>query len=181
MDEGKIAVRYAKALLGLAREKQMAESIRVDMETIQRLFEIDPRFNQVLVSPVIKTKEKLVFVKEVFSVNVNPMTYSFLKLLVTNHREAYLGSITRIFLESYRKAAGFKKANLSSAVEIDSRTIEQFKTFIRKHFNSEVDLTCSTNAKLIGGFILQVEDQQIDASVTSKLKKLRRELLESQR
>ena len=181
MDEGKIAVRYAKALLGLAREKQMTESVRIDIETIQRFFDIDPRFNQLLVSPVIKTKEKLAFMKEVFSSHTNPMTYSFLNLLVTNHREAYLSSITRIFLESYRKDAGYKKAILTSAVEIDSRTVEQFKTFIRKHFNSEVDLTCSTNDKLIGGFILQVEDQQIDASVTSKLKKLKRELLESQR
>ena len=62
MDEGKIAVRYAKALLGLAREKQMTESVRIDMELIERFFEIDPRFNQVLISPVIKTKEKVVFI-----------------------------------------------------------------------------------------------------------------------
>ena len=33
---------------------------------------------------------------------------------------------------------------------------------------------------LIGGFVLQVDDQQIDASVSAKLKKLKRELLESQ-
>lgn len=180
MDEGKISVRYAKALLGLARDKQMTESVRIDMQTIQHFFEIDPRFSYVLVSPVIKTKEKLNFMKEVFSGTTNPLTYSFLMLLLTNHREAYLKSITRIFLESYRKDAGYKQAKLASAVEIDPSAVDQFKTFIRKHFNSEVDLTCSTDPKLIGGFVLQVEDQQIDASVAAKLKKLKRELLESQ-
>ena len=181
MDEGKIAGRYAKALLGLAREKQMIESVRTDIETIHHFFEIESRFNQMLVSPVIKTKEKLVFMEAVFLKNTNPMTYSFLMLLLTNHRESYLKSITKIFLDSYRKETGFKKAKLISAVEIDQSTVGQFKTLIRKHFNSEVDLTCSVDSGLIGGFVLQVEDQQIDASVAAKLKKLKKELLDSQK
>ncbi len=180
MDEGKIAVRYAKALLGLAKEKAITELVRTDMEMIQHFFDFDPRFNNVLISPVIKTKAKLLFIEEVFVNHTNPLTFSFLKLLHINHREAYLKSITRIFLESYRREAGFKKAKLTSAVEIDSSTIDQFKTFIRKHFKSEVDLTSSVDKNLIGGFVLQVEDQQIDASVSAKLKKLKRELLESQ-
>jgi len=180
MDEGKIAGRYAKALLGLAREKQMTDSVRVDMETISHFFEIDPRFNHVLVSPVIKTREKSAFFGEVFSENTNPMTYSFLMLLLANHRESYLKSITRIFLESYRKDAGFKKAKLTSAVKIDPSTVDQFRSFIRNHFKSEVDLTCAIDSRLLGGFVLQVEDQQIDASVAAKLKKLKREFLDSQ-
>ena len=179
MDEGKIAVRYAKALLGLAREKQMTESVRIDMEMVERFFEIDSRFNQVLTSPVIKTKEKVVFIEAVFAAHINPMTYSFLMLLLANKREAYLKSISRIFLESYRRDAGYKKAKLTSAVAIDPSTVEQFKTFIRKQFNSEVDLTCVADEKLIGGFVLQVEDQQIDASVSAKLQKIKRVLLES--
>jgi F-type H+-transporting ATPase subunit delta len=101
-------------------------------------------------------------------------------LLLTNHREAYLKNISRIFLDSYRKGAGYKEAKLISAIEIDTATVEQFKVFIRKHFNSEVDLTCSVDENLIGGFVLQVEDQQIDASVAAKLTKLKRELLASQ-
>ena len=181
MDEGKIAGRYAKALFGLAREKKIIESVRTDIELINRFFEIDPRFNKVLESPVIKTKDKLAFIKAVFEDSTNPVTFSFLKLLLINHREAYLKIITQIFLESYRREAGYKKAKLISAVIIDPATIEQFKAFILKHFKSEVDLTFETDKKLIGGFVLQVEDQQIDASVATKLKKLKRELLESQR
>jgi len=181
MDEGKIAGRYAKALLGLARDKKIIEEVRVDIETIHHFFDIDPRFNQMLVSPVIKTKEKVVFMEAVFSKNTNPVSYSFLMLLLTNHRESYLKSITKIFLDSYRKETGFKKAKLIGAVEIDQSTVGQFKTLIRKHFNSEVDLTCSIDSDLIGGFVLQVEDQQIDASVASKLKRLKKELLESQK
>ena len=181
MDEGKIAVRYSKALLGLAKEKGITESVKTDMELIQHFFDLDPRFNNVLVSPVIKTKAKLLFVGEVFAKHINPLTFSFLQLLLKNHREAYLKGITRIFLDSCRREAGYKKAKLTSALELDPSTIEQFRRLIRAHFNSEVDLTSTVDENLIGGFVLQVEDQQIDASVAAKLKKLKRELLESQR
>ena len=109
----------------------------------------------------------------------NALTYSFLKLLITNKREGYLKDITRNFHETYRKEAGYKAAKLISAFEIDPATLEQFRALIRKLYNTEVDLTCKVDSKLIGGFILQVEDQQIDASVAAKLKKLKRELLAS--
>jgi F-type H+-transporting ATPase subunit delta len=181
MDEGKIAGRYVKALLSLAREKAVSDAVKTDMETIYQLFETIPRFHQVLESPVIKTNQKRLFLEEVFSKNTHSMTFSFLMLLLTNHREVYLRDIARIFKESYRKEAGYKEAKLISAIAISPATVEQFRVFIRKHFNSEVDLTCTTDNRLIGGFVLQVEDQQIDASVASKLKKVKRELLESQR
>ena len=180
MDEGKIAGRYSKALLGLAGERGVTASVKIDMDTIYHLFETFPRFSQVLESPVIKLKEKVAFFEEVFSKNVNSTTYSFLMLLLTNHREAYLRNISRIFLESCRQEAGYKEAKLISAIAIDTATVEQFKVFIRKHFKTEVDLTCSVDENLIGGFVLQVEDQQIDASVSAKLTKLKRELLASQ-
>jgi len=179
MDEGKISVRYAKALLGLAKEKQVEEAVKTDMEMIHQLFETMPAFNHVLTSPVIGVKEKQQLFENVFAKKTNALTYSFLKLLITNKREGYLKNITRNFHETYRKEAGYKAAQLISAFEIDPATLEQFRALIRKLYNTEVDLTCKVDSKLIGGFILQVEDQQIDASVAAKLKKLKRELLAS--
>ena len=180
MDESKIPVRYARALLSLANEKQVTEAVKDDMTLIAELFETIPGFFQLLESPVISKAEKRNLFGEVFAKSVNPLTYSFLLLLLTNNREVYLRDISRDFLESYRKQAGFKAASLVSAVVIDPATVEQFKTLIRKHFKTEVDLTLKVDPKIIGGFILQVDDQQIDASVAVKLKKLKKQFLASQ-
>lgn len=177
MDESKISVRYAKALLSLAKEKQVEEAVKADMEMIHQLFETNPMFNHVLLSPIIGLKEKRQLFENVFEKEINALTYSFLKLLVTNNRISNLKEITRNFHETYRKEAGYKAAELISAFEIDPATLEQFRALIRKLYNTEVDLTCKVDNKLIGGFILQVEDQQIDASVAAKLRKLKKELL----
>lgn len=181
MDESKISVRYAKALWSLAKEKQVTESVKNDIELISNLFDTMPAFSQMLQSPVIGVKEKRQLFENVFAKSINPMTYSFLNLLLTNNREAYLKDIVRNFHNTFRKEAGFKAAQLVSSIELDEATVEQFKALIRKHFKTEVDLTCSVDSKLIGGFVLQVEDQQIDASVAAKLNRLKRELLTIER
>ena len=180
MDESKIPVRYAKALFSLAKEKKVEESVKTDMEMINNLFETMPGFNQMLESPVIGIQEKRQLFEKVFAKKTNALTYSFLMLLITNNREEYLKDITRNFHDTYRKEAGYKAARLTSAFEIEPALLEQFRVLIRKHFNTEVDLTSKVDPKLIGGFILQVEDQQIDASVASKLKRLKRKLLASE-
>ena len=109
MDESKISVRYAKALLSLSKEKQVTEEIKIDIDTISQLFDTFPGFTHMLQSPVIKSKEKEQFFEKVFAKSIHKLTYSFLMLLLTNHREAYLRDITRNFLASYRKEKAIKR------------------------------------------------------------------------
>jgi F-type H+-transporting ATPase subunit delta len=177
MDENKISLRYAKALFSLAREKAVLDQVNYDIDVIMNSLKAVPEFKIVLGSPVVKTSEKAVLFKETFAGKVNQITLSFLNLLLTNKRESYLESILRNFLDLYRKFKGFKLAVLSSALSLDDKTINQFRDLIRQKFDTEVDLSVSVNQDLIGGFILRVEDQQIDASVSSKLKELKQELI----
>jgi F-type H+-transporting ATPase subunit delta len=177
MDENKISLRYAKALFSLAREKALLDRVNEDISRIMSSLKAVPEFKTVLASPVVKTSEKADLFKEAFDNNVDPITYSFLNLLLTNKREFFLDDILRNFLDLYRKYKGFKSAVLSSASPLDQDTVEHFRNLIRQKFNTEVDLSFSVNENLIGGFILRVEDQQIDASVSSKLKQLKQELI----
>ena len=81
MDEGKVAVRYSKALLSLAKEQGVISSVIVDVKTLEQLLDTFPRLNEVLVSPVVSTEEKHKLFKQVFEPSFNPLTYGFLNLL----------------------------------------------------------------------------------------------------
>ena len=179
MDENKISVRYAKALFSLAKEKNVLDAVKNDVDLIYQTSKALPEFKMILGSPVIKTSVKAKIFKEIFVKHVNSITFSFLSLLLTNNRETFLEDISRNFLALYRKSTGFKSAVISSAVELDSVTVERFRQLIRNKFKTEVELTCTVNPDLIGGFVLRVEDQQIDASVSAKLKGLKKELIKS--
>jgi F-type H+-transporting ATPase subunit delta len=177
MNESKISVRYAKALFGLAQEKQILDSVKNDISLVYTTCETSPEFMAFLNSPVIKTSEKVKFFKQFFESSIHQLSYNFINLVVSNKRETYLKDIARNFLALYRTSTGFKSAVLTSAIEIDLATRDHFKEVIRKNFKTEVDLTCEVNKDLLGGFVLRVEDQQIDASVASKLKKLKQVLV----
>lgn len=177
MDENKISVRYAKALFSLAKEKKVLDEVKKDVDLIYQTSRAVPEFKMILGSPVIKTSAKAKIFKEIFVKQVNSITFSFLNLLLSNKRELFLEDISRNFLALYRKSTGFKSAVISSAFALDSATVEQFRQLIRNKFKTEVELTCNVNHDLIGGFVLRVEDQQIDASVSAKLKGLKQELV----
>jgi F-type H+-transporting ATPase subunit delta len=177
MDENKISIRYSKALFSLAREQKLLNEVKNDIDFIYQTSRSLPDFKTILVSPVIRTSDKKMIFKEIFGKKVNAITYSFLNLVLSNKRESFLEDISRNFLAMYRNNAGFKSAVITSAFGLDLPTVEKFRQVIRKIFNTEVELTRDVNPDLIGGFILRVEDQQIDASVSAKLKGLKQELV----
>lgn len=179
MNDSSISVRYAKALFSLAQEKKVLEAVNTDMENLLSLSTEMPEFKLITDSPVISSSDKQKFMTALLGSKVNELTLSFLTLLLTNSRENYLPMIARNFLAHYRENSGVKSAQLSSAIQLDSAVVEQFRALVAKKYNAKVEITCDVDAALLGGFVLQVDDQLMDASVASRLKSFRQEFVKS--
>jgi F-type H+-transporting ATPase subunit delta len=179
MNDSSISVRYAKAIFSLAEEKKVLEAVKTDMENLLSLSSSLPEFSLIIDSPIITSSDKLAFLTALIGKKANILTINLLNLLLTNSRENYLPMIARSFLSRYRENSGVKSAHISSAVELDASVVEQLKTLIAKKYNAKVDITCDVEADLLGGFVLQVDDQLIDASVANRLKLLKQELVKS--
>ena len=74
---------------------------------------------------------------------------------------------------------GIRNAELTVSREVDKDFIIKFKEILKKIYNSEIELEEKVKPEIIGGFILEVEDEQYDASVSSGLAKIRKKLLET--
>jgi F-type H+-transporting ATPase subunit delta len=179
MNESKISVRYAKSLFLFAKEKGIVEDIKKDLEIITNSFISTPKITLVLESPVHKTSEKIKLIKELYSHLVSPHCLKFLVLAIQNKREFHLKGIIRNFEEFYRRDHGIKKATLTTAVPIDRETREAIINMINNFSKSKIELSEFVNKNLIGGFVLRIEDQQIDSSVLFKLKRIQQELIET--
>ena len=81
------------------------------------------------------------------------------------------------FQTLYSKLTGIKSAQLTTAVELDKTELQKFNEFIQIHFGGKAEVLTKVDENLLGGFILKVEDHQLDASVSTQLKKMRRELV----
>jgi len=177
MNESKISVRYAKALFQLGKEKNMLETFVTDIHLIEDLCNESIDFWLMLESPVVKTSQKRLAIKRIFEKKIDRITLNFLDLVTQNRREAYLKDISRNFLALCRKDQGILSATLTSACELESVVRNQLSDLLSKAYDSKIDLKEVIDQDIIGGFIIRVEDQQLDASVITQLTQIKRELL----
>lgn len=179
MNESKITVRYAKALLSLAREGKEFEGLKNDMQVLNQCIREIPELNMMLKSPVIKVSEKIKIFENTFKSTFLPVTLSFLKIVLERRREEYLEGISRYFLSLLQSEEGIQQAELVTAVPLNETLRKTIVSFIHKRFSTKVALNEQVDEKLIGGFILRVGDQQIDASISGKLERIKNSLINS--
>jgi len=179
MNQSKISVRYAKALLSFSVDKNITERIKEDMTLVYEICRNDKSFTEMLDSPVIKNSEKRKIINNAFSAYFHQISIDFIDMILSNNREIFIESIARNFLDLYREYKGIKNAEIKSVIPLDNDTAKRIKTILEEKFKCKIELNEKVEKELIGGFTLRVEDQQIDASIATQLNKIRKELMHS--
>jgi F-type H+-transporting ATPase subunit delta len=178
MNESKISVRYAKALIMSAKDHNVLDPVRADMVLLIKIIKEVPELLRLLESPVVVPEKKLEVMNAIFSGKCEPLTLSFIRLAITKKREEYLSGMARIYIDLFKKEKGIKQAFITTAVPIDKEIRTAIINMIKKVYNTEIELDDKIDKQIIGGFILQVEDQLLDASVTGQIRKIRKSLVD---
>jgi F-type H+-transporting ATPase subunit delta len=111
--------------------------------------------------------------------NVEKIILSLIDLIVKNGRESFLPAIARVFIHETKKYKGITESVLTTAVKVDDNVRKQITDLISEVFKTKVELKESIDPEIIGGFILQIDDNYIDASIKNKLRKIKKELIGS--
>lgn len=168
------AIRYAKAILELAIEKNTAAVVDEDMKLIKSTIANHKELYVALKSPVIKSEDKIAVLKEVFK-EASEITKGLFNILEENRRIELLQAISEKYIIQYDAYKGKQTAIVTTAValtpELEAKVLAKVKSLTSK----EVTIENKIDASIMGGFILRVGDQQFDASVASKFRKLERE------
>lgn len=180
MNQSTITVRYAKAFFSTAKEKNMLDKLKADIELVLSVCKSSSEFILLLESPVVKTSKKTDLIKSIFSEKVNELTLNFLLLIAQNKREVQIPGICRNFLTLTRKDQNIKSAVITTASEINKETLKKVETVIAKELDAKIELTSEVNTEIVGGIVLRIDDKQYDASVATQLKKIKQQLLETE-
>lgn len=176
MSENKAASRYAKSIIDLSKEQNSFEEIKNDMVLLARIIDENPELEAILNNPIVPLGKKAGILKDVFGTKVQPLTNSFMNLVVMKGRSAILFGTAKAFISQYNAIKGIVTAEVSSATELTSGNINEIEAIVKKETNAnEVVIQAKINDKLIGGFILKVGDKQFDASILHGLNKLKKE------
>jgi len=168
------AVRYAQAILDLAKEQKSVEGVFTEMQQIQKTVANSKELKDVLGSPLIKVEQKIASLKAVFQ-NVGAISLGLFDTLASNKRLSILDEVTLSFIELYEQDKGLEVAKVTTAVplsgELETQILAKVKELTQ---GKEVTLKSIVDESIIGGFVLRIGDLQYNASVASQLSNLRR-------
>ncbi len=178
MNESQISVRYAKALFQSAAEQGLLDQVYEDMEVLTSTCKLED-FQYMLEVPTLQPSQKIKLLANIFEKQFSKISLSMINLVVKNKRESFLPGIARNFKGLYRKEKGISTVSLVTAQKVDESALDGIRKLIKKAYDSEVEMTATVDGDVIGGFKLTIEDMRYDASVASKLKKLKKQLLQT--
>jgi F-type H+-transporting ATPase subunit delta len=181
MPNARLAGRYAKSILDLAIEQGQLEAVYTDMKYLQAVCNASSEFVNMLRSPIIKADQKNSILSAVLKNNVGVLTNSFIVLLVKKGRESDLHEIANTFIEQYNGMKGIHQVTLTTAVEIST----DMKNAIAQKVKSDnsfasIELTTKTDESLIGGFVLEFNNNLLDASISRDLKDIKKQFLKNE-
>ncbi len=165
----------------MAIEQGQLEIVYADMKYVQAVCKASMELVNLLRSPIIKADQKISILTAVTKEKVSVLTSSFNVLLVKKGREGELPEMANAFIEQYNALKGIHQVTLTTAVEVSDdikKSIEQ-KVKSSNEFGS-VELTTQTNPDLIGGFVLEFDNNLLDASVLRDLKDIKKQFLNNE-
>ena len=103
MKHSRVTIRYAKALLQLAIEKNIGEQSYTDMVLLDSVFKGNKDLSLLLKSPIVKTDQKLNIFKQIFESKIGEVSMAFINIITTKKRESLLALIASSFISLYKE------------------------------------------------------------------------------
>ena len=92
-------------------------------------------------------------------------------------RDNLIESILHKFNELYNAQMNIEESLITTTFNLDQKSLDVVKDFAEKITNKNISLVNNINKEIVGGFNLKIGDRMIDCTVSSKLKSLRKKLI----
>ena len=175
MKDARAALRYAKAILNLAKDVKEESAVEKDMQLIVTTISENQEFEVVLYITIINATDKMKVFNAMFANKVKNITLGLFNLLLENKRISLLGSIAKQYSILYDYYKHIQVAKVTTAVPITSDIEQQVLAKIEALTGEKANLENEVNPAILGGFILRVGDVQYDASISNYLNELKKE------
>ncbi|TDQ28556.1 ATP synthase F1 subunit delta [Tenacibaculum caenipelagi] len=175
MKEARPALRYAKAVLNLAKDTGSESLVNDNMKLIVDTIAGSDDLKTMLKSPVIKAADKRKVLNALFDDKVDNIVKGLFNLLGENKRMLMLDSIARQYSIIYDYYKSMQVAKVTTAVTLTKEIEDKIQAKIVALTGNNASIENIVNPDILGGFILRVGDMQYDASISNQFNKLRRE------
>ena len=177
MDNGRISVRYARALFQLAQEQDCEDAVYDGLTRFVHNYLLAiAQFNEVLADPIVAPEEKLKLMEMAVGEPLHDTLKQFFAFVVEQKREDKMFFIAMKTMEMYRMKHNVLSTQVTTATALPDATYDKIKAFVKQTFDADAEIDVKIDPSLIGGFILDIENTRMDASVAGQLNALKNKL-----
>ena len=170
-----IANVYARSLFEVAQEDGSLDEIREQLGEFADELSTNRDMQVFFFSPYFSSQEKKDGIAKVVE-GANEHFVRFLELLAEKHRMPVIFRIRRRYDELWAEVNQLLEASVTSAVELDEKTVKGIGERIEEQTGRRVELTSRVDPNVLGGLVIQVGNTVMDASVRSRLERLRKQV-----
>jgi F-type H+-transporting ATPase subunit delta len=175
MEAGRV---YAEALFDVAKEKGRLDSIAEQLRQFADALDSNRELQVFFFSPYFSSTEKEEGLERALS-GAEPELVNFLKLLIEKHRMPAIFRIRRELEEMWKRENRRIDVTVTSAVELDPEVVGKIGEEIERQTGRKVELASRVDDDILGGIVLQVGNMVLDASIRSRLEKLRKSVAQA--
>lgn len=183
MNRAIVISRYATTLVKYVRETGQGDRVCQEADKLLQALQGVPELSRMMdaAADVVSFADKLSLLQSALGQEMSPELTRFLTLLCRNGRMEMVTEILRDFTDRYRRGKGVRKAHLVTVSEPSASLLERLAALVKEKTGDDVQIECSTDPQLIGGFVFDIDDLLLDASVKRQLDLIREQFIESNR
>jgi F-type H+-transporting ATPase subunit delta len=168
-----IAEVYARALFEVAKENDVLDTVRDELNEFSEALEQDPELRLFFYSPYFSSEEKAEGVEKVVN-DGDERTVNFLKLLAERHRMPVLPRIKRTLDGLWAEENQLLSVSVTSAIDLDDELVKGIGKRIEEQTGRRVELSSNVDPEVLGGLVLRVGNMVLDASIRNRLDQVRK-------
>jgi F-type H+-transporting ATPase subunit delta len=164
---------YAEALFGAGKDRGKLDSIQSQLAQFADAVDASRELQVFLFSPYLSSADKREGLGRAVS-GAEPELANFLELLAEKHRMPEIFRIRRELDELWKKENRRLDVTVTSAVELDPAVVSRIGQEVERQTGEGVELSSRVDGDILGGIVLKVGNMILDASIRSRLDKLRK-------
>jgi F-type H+-transporting ATPase subunit O len=173
---------YATALYTASAKSSALDQTSKALSSLAQTFKADRKLTNIISAPTLTASDKQQIIQELQKIAGNDkgdIIKNFLQTLAENNRLGLLEGICEKFESLMGAHRGEMEVTITSAQELDNKTINRLEKAASKHELSQgkkLKIVTKVNPDIVGGLVLEMGDRTIDLSVSSKIAKLNKAL-----
>jgi F-type H+-transporting ATPase subunit delta len=170
-----IAVVYARSLFEVAKDQDKLDGVREELGAFADALSDSRELQVFLFSPYFSTQEKEDGLERAVT-DADPVIVNFLRLLIEKHRMPVIFRIRAEYDRLWEDENKLLPVEITSAVELDEDIVKQLGDRISEQTGRKVELSSRVEPDILGGIVVQVGNQVLDASIRNRLETLRKQV-----